>query len=216
MKQAAMPYHTIADADAYKKLVRDNSAKHFLVSAALEGSALTKFKKANFRIREFMPNSIGFAHSGDAATFGIESMSKGDIYLQRWEADGTRSNVKYDRDSDGTLSRFIRLSPLPVFQEFTQENAVHSIPLLDSFFENSDGQQCKAIEAVARKGCNSKVAFAWVSSVELICLQNMSVSATPRSNLRIFVPDGCAIHASKRLQLFGGRPGGVGGRFNRR
>ncbi|KAI0563820.1 Disulfide-isomerase PDIA-3 Endoplasmic reticulum lumen [Gracilaria domingensis] len=173
IERATMPpYHSIADADAYKKFADDSSAKHLVLSAALEGSALNKFKKATFSIRDVMPDSFEFAHSDDTAAFGIETMKKGDVYLLRLEADGTRSELKFDQESDDSLEKFAKASVLPAFQEFTQENAELytelSMPLIVGFYENCDGQQCKGIESIAKKkNRNGKVAFAWVSSTEL-------------------------------------------------
>eukprot|EP00178_Gracilaria_changii_P027606 TRINITY_DN894_c0_g1_i1.p1 TRINITY_DN894_c0_g1~~TRINITY_DN894_c0_g1_i1.p1 ORF type:complete len:519 (-),score=120.60 TRINITY_DN894_c0_g1_i1:1872-3428(-) len=170
------PFQSIDDADAYKKFSEEHVAKHLVVSAALEGSQLADFKRAIFSIRDVMPDSFEFAHSDDAATFGLESMSKGDIYFLRLGSDGARTEMKYDRAAGVALEKFVKAAALPTFQEFTQENAELytelSMPLIVGFYENCDSEQCKVLETVAKKkDRNGKVAFAWVNSVELISFQ---------------------------------------------
>ncbi|CAN8073676.1 unnamed protein product [Agarophyton chilense] len=178
IERATMPpYHTLENADSYNKFVADNSDKHLIVSAGLDTSALTKFKRATFNLRDVMPESFEFAHSDDTAAFDIKTMSKGDVYLLRLEGDGTRREMKYDHASDVSLEKFVKAAALPVFQEFTQENAEMytelNMPLVVGFYENCDGEECKTLEAVAKKKAdNGKVDFAWVNSVDLASFQD--------------------------------------------
>ncbi|PXF40945.1 Protein disulfide-isomerase [Gracilariopsis chorda] len=171
------PFHSPADADAYKKIVTDNSEKHLLVSAGLEGQALSMFKKATFGVRDVMPDAFEFIVADDASAVDIESFSKGDVYMLRLESDGSRRTIKYDEAAAESIEKFVKTAALPVFQEFTQENAELytdlSMPLVVGFYKNCEDKQCKVLETVARKKPdNGKAVFAWVDSMELVSFQD--------------------------------------------
>lgn len=171
------PFHSAADADAYKKILADSSDKHILVSAGLEGQALSLFKKATFAVRDVMPDAFEFIVADDASAVDIESFSKGDVYMLRHEADGSRRTIKYDEEAGDSIEKFVKTAALPVFQEFTQENAELytelSMPLVVGFYKNCEDKQCKVLETVARKKPdNGKAVFAWVDSLELVSFQD--------------------------------------------
>lgn len=177
INRATLPSYTeIADKASYEKFVSDNKEKNMLVAADLGEAPMAVFKKATFSLRDVMPDAIEFAYATSADSIAIDGFQKGDIYLLRLEADGTHRPMKYDSESEDPIEKFVKAAALPVFQEFTQENAELytelSIPLVVGFFKDCTGEQCKTLSNVAHaKADNGKVAFAWVNSETLESFQ---------------------------------------------
>lgn len=177
IQRATLPaFEEVEDAAAYKKFKSENKDKNLLVGVELEGTELAKFKKATFALRDVMPDSINFAVAKTTSAVDIKGAAKGDVYLLRFEADGTYREIKYDAAGEATIEKFVKSSALPVYQEFTQENAELytelSMPLVVGFFKDCEDKQCKALETIAKKRKdNGKVAFAWVNSVTLASFQ---------------------------------------------
>lgn len=175
--RATLPsYVEIADKDAYKKFVADNKGKNLLVAADLDDATMATFKKATFSLRDVMPDAIEFAYGASASSIEIDGIAKGEIYLLRLESDGSHRAMKFDSAGEHPIEKFVKTAALPVFQEFTQENAELytelSIPLVVGFYKDCEGDECKALEKVARaKADSGKLAFAWVNSVTLESFQ---------------------------------------------
>lgn len=170
VERATVPsYIEIADQEAFKKFMTDNEEKNILVGADLDDASMRIFRKATFSLRDVMPDAIEFAYALSADSVMIDGFKKGDIYLLRYQADGAHVPVKYDVSSEEPIDKFVKTSALPVFQEFTQENAELytelSIPLVVGFFTNCEVDNCKTLEKVAvAKSDATKVAFAWVNN----------------------------------------------------
>lgn len=170
------PFADIKSADAYTKFVEKNKEKNILVGAELDKETFNKFRKAAFSLRDVMPDSIEFALADSAKHVSIDNFSAGDVYLLRIEMDGSHGAVKYDSKGGESIEKFVKGAALPVWQEFTQENAELytelSTPLIVGFFKDCEGDMCKAMETVAKKKVdNGKVTFAWVNAVTLSSFQ---------------------------------------------
>lgn len=175
IQRATLPsYIEIADKAAYGKFVADNKAKNLLVAAELDDATMATFKKATFSLRDVMPDAVEFAYAASASSLDVKGAKKGEVYLLRLNSDGSHQALKYE--GDDPIDKFVKAAALPVFQEFTQENAELytelSIPLVVGFYKNCDGVECKALEKVARaKSDSGKLAFAWVNSETLESFQ---------------------------------------------
>lgn len=166
------PFDDLSDADAYEKFASDNKANNLLVGIDLSEIDSAKFVKATFALRDVLPDSLAFGVASKAEHASIDGAAPGDVYLMRLEADGSRRALKYDAESGDTIDKFVKTAALPIWQEFTQENAELytelTIPLIVGFYTDCEGTECKALEAIARKKAdNGKVAMAWVNSETL-------------------------------------------------
>ena len=205
IERATLPaYTTVEDKDSYKKFVAKYPEKHVLVGAGLNAEQIADFRKSTFTLRDIIPDGIEFLVSEDPANIDIKGIAKGDIYLHRLEDGGSRTDVKYDRESGDSIVKFIKSIALPVWQEFTQENAELytelSNPIIVGFFKDCSGDMCKTMEKVARKKMdNGKVTFAWVNSETLASFQDyvgLKNAEIPicgyafESDLRFLLPEG--------------------------
>lgn len=177
IERATLPsYVEIFDKEVYEKFVSEHDDKNLLIVVEPEEESLIVFKKATFSLRDVMPDAIEFALAKSVDVVSIDGAQKGDIYLLRFQPDGSHTPVKYDVSSGEPIDRFVKTSALPVFQEFTQENAELytelSIPLVVGFFTGCENDDCKTLEKVAlAKADATKIAFAWVNTETLSSFQ---------------------------------------------
>eukprot|EP00177_Eucheuma_denticulatum_P001442 GFKZ01002599.1.p1 GENE.GFKZ01002599.1~~GFKZ01002599.1.p1 ORF type:complete len:543 (-),score=145.51 GFKZ01002599.1:1117-2721(-) len=171
------PYEEIDGAAAYSKFVEDNKDKNILVSSELKPADFVKFKKAAYGLRDVMTDSIEFVSVKSAADVSIDGFAAGEVHLLRLELDGSHKALKYDSSADQPLDKFVKSAALPVFQEFTQENAELytelSEPIVVGFFKDCEGKECKVMEKIAKKKKdNGAVVFAWVNAETLSSFQD--------------------------------------------
>lgn len=168
VERALLPaYEVMKDSASYEKFLADNKDNRIVVAVKPEGDMAAKFKKAAYSIRDVIED-IAFVAVDDASVLKGVTAAKGDVYY----ADTGREYVKYDDAAYPTIEKFVKTVGLPVFQEFTQENADMYVelgmPVVVGFYKNADEAGVKTLETVAKKKAgNGKVAFAWVDSVKL-------------------------------------------------
>lgn len=168
VERALLPaYDVMKDAESYEKFLADNKENRIVVAVQPEGDMAAKFKKAAYSIRDVIED-IAFVAVNDASVLKGVTASKGDVYY----ADTAREYTKWDEAAYPTIEKFIKTVGLPVFQEFTQENADMYVelgmPVVVGFYKNADEAGVKTLETIAKKKAgNGKVAFAWVDSVKL-------------------------------------------------
>lgn len=205
IERATLPaFTTIESKEAYNKFLSEHPEKHILVGVGLDAKQTADFKKSTFTLRDIIPDGIEFLVSEDPANIDIEGASKGDIYLARLEEDGSRKSVKYDSAAGESILKFVKSYALPVWQEFTQENAELytelTTPIIVGFFKDCKDDMCKIMEKIAKKKKdNGKVTFAWVNSETLssfqdyVGLKNAEIPICGyafESDLRFLLPEG--------------------------
>lgn len=168
MLPAYVPYDTKKEYDAF---VAENKANRIVVAVIGDAKeAVPAFKKAAYSIRDVMEN-IAFVAVKDVKA--VKGASKGDIYYSDIpEGKAARTYTKYDDKAYATIDKFVKTVGLPVFQEFTQENADMyvelGVPVIVGFFKEKTDAGIELMKKVAlKKANNGKVAFAWVDAVKL-------------------------------------------------
>ena len=163
------PYETMADVAAYEKFLGESKDKRIVVAVKPEGDSAVKFKKAAYSIRDVMEN-IAFVAVDDPKSLKDVDAKAGDVYYA--DTGDKREYVKWDSEKYPTVEKFVKTVGLPVFQEFTQENADMyvelGIPVVVGFYKDASEPGVEIMSKIAHKKVgNGKVAFAWVDNVKL-------------------------------------------------
>ncbi len=170
VERALLPaYETMADTAAYDKFVAANKDNRLVVAVKPEGESAAMFKKAAYGIRDVMTD-IAFVAVNDPASLKGVSAKAGDVYYA--DVGEKREYIKWDSEKYPTVDKFVKTVGLPVFQEFTQENAdiyvELGIPVVVGFYKDASEPGVDIMSKVAhKKAGNGKVAFAWVDNVKL-------------------------------------------------
>lgn len=198
------PFDDLADAAAAAAFAKSGEGKAWVVGVGLDDKGIAGMTKASFALRDVMPDSIEFGVAKDAKA--VEALAKGldagKVYLLRDEESAARTALPYDSKAYDSIEKFVKTAALPVWQEFTQENAELytelSTPLIVGFFKSGTDKVATMMEAVAKKKRdNGKVVFAWVNEEKLASFQEYVdlVGADPaicayafESDLRYMLP----------------------------
>lgn len=172
VERAMLPAYVTHDSKKkYDAFVGENKANRIVVAViGDEKEDVPAFKKAAYSIRDVM-NNIAFAAVTDVKA--IKGAAKGDIYYSDIpEGKAARTYAKYDEKKYPSIEKFIKTVGLPVFQEFTQENADMyvelGVPVIVGFYKEKTDKGIDLMRKIAlKKAKNGKVAFAWVDAVKL-------------------------------------------------
>lgn len=172
VERAMLPaYETMENKAAYDKFLVDNADKKVVVGVALDSNAEPKFMKAAYSVRDVVQDIV-FVAVKDPSHLGGVSAKKGDVFYATAAKPEERQYEKHNEASFDTLDKFIKTVSLPVFQEFTQNNADTyvelNMPLVVGFFKVNTDPRIPIMEKIAqKKKGNGKVVFAWVDAEKL-------------------------------------------------
>jgi protein disulfide-isomerase A1 len=165
----------IATKAEYENFVEQNKGSSLLLGISLDGDAMSKLTKASFALRDLFPDTLAFGSVKDSSVASLAgSYASGDFVLLHNDG-GKLDEVRYDSEKYASLEAFVKLAALPVFSEFTQDNAdlytELSQPIIIGFFESakvaSDPTYAILESLATKKKGNGKVVFVWVDSGKL-------------------------------------------------
>lgn len=170
VERARLPaFDTVKDKATFDAFIDANKGNQMVIAVAPQGAGDTAFKKAAYSIRDVLEN-VAFVAISDPKLMPIAA-EQGDVYYSA-VPEGDRKYEKFDGEKYASIEKFVKTVGLPLFQEFTQENADMyvelGIPVIVGFFKDAEQAGVEIMNKVAQKKAgNGKVAFAWVDSVKL-------------------------------------------------
>lgn len=180
VESATKPAFATADTAAdLATFLKENKGLSVLVGAELDDAGKATLSKASFSLRDVFPDSITYVavKTADVAKAHVK-LAKGQFALLSADGDKLVPHI-YDEKEHDTIEKFVKAAALPVFAEFTQENAELytelTVPIVVGFFNKETVKKDPTWAvmdkvAKAKKG-NGKVAFAWVDSDSLASFQ---------------------------------------------